>query len=126
MLKSQPLLFQQIITVDSKGWLAIYSIPRQGALLLSKRLLSQPVLFLADVTLGPTPLSAASQQLLIVAADRAHLWHLVRDVGYNVLRQGHTGAVVAVHTCDPPVGTRGNLVSGTPGLFGFEMKRMQS
>ncbi|GMH37101.1 hypothetical protein BSKO_04974 [Bryopsis sp. KO-2023] len=80
----------QVITTDMLGYLAIYCLKKE-TMLATKRLTTKPILSIHH--------REATDDYVVILEGEIQVWRIERDVGYNVLRGGHTGPVVSLYTC---------------------------
>ncbi|CAD7702678.1 unnamed protein product [Ostreobium quekettii] len=86
----------QIIVVDSCGYLAIYCL-KKGRMLVSKRLTKHPIVSIYQ--------RMECKDIIVVTTSEIQAWRIDRDVGYNLLRGGHSGPVISLYTCSGGLAT---------------------
>lgn len=80
----------KVITTDLLGFMAIYCLKRER-MLASKQLTAKPIVSIHH--------REQHRDYIIILDSLIQVWRIDRDVGYNVIRGGHTGPVTALYTC---------------------------
>jgi fructose 1,6-bisphosphatase len=84
----------QVITGDQCGVVAVHSAD-DGELLATKSVTSKAIV--AMQRLGNTGMYA------VATAHSIAFWWLRRDLGYGIVRGGHTGPIISIHACHAKV-----------------------
>jgi hypothetical protein len=79
----------QVLTTDQQGFLSLYRAA-DCTLLATKRVATEPLVGLQQ---------CAQDVYAIATASSVSIWRVRRELPYNVIRGGHTAAVIGLYAC---------------------------